>query len=269
MRDHARGRWLATVALGIAAATGSVAAQGLEPFVDAQRRADELAGQKKWAEAAAAYGAFAAQHAADPSAPLASVLQGIILRRERGRPAEARAAFGRALGAPDTPFGRELRDIARAWLARLQMEELDAALRKYYVARVEYPETLDGLVERKLATAQQLVDPWGKPFGYKVGKLRIAPDVPRQAYTLSCTAIEGHSRQFKDLLKASAAFAPSYRIKEITDTYPVAAYLAPADQPAKRVVVNEGAKLGSATVVKITRRTVVLREGERVAVLCF
>jgi len=76
------------------------------------------------------YGTFDVTHARDELAPLASILQGIVLRRDLDQGEAAREAFRRATMAPDTPLGRQLEHVAQAWLVRVQMEAIDKALRK-------------------------------------------------------------------------------------------------------------------------------------------
>jgi hypothetical protein len=266
MGQSIRGGWKAAVMLGVAAAV-SAAAEDAAPFLTAHRRAEQLAQTKNWPEAAKVYEAFAAEHASDAYAPVASVLQGIILRRELKQPAQAKLAFERAARAPDTPLGNELKQVAMAWIARMQMEQVDAALRKYYVKKVEYPEKLDELVAVKLVAPEELIDPWGKPIGYRAGTLGFAPKVPRQKYWLTCSSIEGDSGRFKQILKDSVTFGRQYQVKAITTGDQLKAVLAPADDPKKALSVSEGTKVGSAKVIKITTDVVILSDSDLVAVL--
>jgi len=260
-----RGGWLAAVVLGTAAAT-TAAGEDLAPFLTVHQKASALAQQKDWPQAAKAYETFAADRPQDACAPLAAILQGLVLCRDLKQPAAARAAFLRAAKAPDTPFGREPAHVARTWLARLQMADLDAALRRYWVLKVEYPEKLDALVERKLVAADQIVDPWGKPFAYTTGRLRAAPGLPRQTYSLACAAIEGDSRQLPRLLKESGEFASKFQLKAIGGVKPLSALIAlgGADKP---VHVAEGEKIGTARLLKLTPQGAVLVDGGFVAVL--
>ncbi|MBM4033043.1 MAG: hypothetical protein FJ291_14830 [Planctomycetes bacterium] len=245
----------------------TAAADELLPFLFAHQKASALAVEKKWQEAAKAYGAFAAERGEDPCAPLAAALQGIILRRELDQPAQAREAFLRAAKAPDTPFGRAVRELARGWLARLQMEQLDAALRRYWADKIEYPEKLDGLVARKLAAPELLVDPWGKPFAYATRPLKARPDLPRQVYTLACTAIEEDSRGLKAAFAHTLAFPKRFQLKAIGGVKPLVALLAFEDKTKKAVNVVEGEKVDGATLVRLTPQGAILIGGCSVAVL--
>ena len=78
-------------------------------------------------------------------------------------------------------LGRAIRRVAFGWIARLRMAEIRAALRRYYTDKVEYPGTLQGLVDAKMIAADALTDPWGKPFLYRTDRLRIAPKRRRRA----------------------------------------------------------------------------------------
>ena len=271
------------VAVVLVAAIVAAGAERQPAFVAAVDQATQLGARKQWAQAAKVCHTFAAAHARDPMAPLAAFLQGVILRKHLGQPdppsrgrrspatagegGKAREAFARAAVGNDT-LGPAFRVAARAWLARLQMEHLDVALRKYYVHKVEYPDKLDALVGRKLATPEDLLDPWGKPFAYKTGRLLIAPKVPRQTYALTCTTIAGDSRQLKrHLLKDTDELQQRYQLRAIVPTTPLKAIVIEVGGSGKRLTVAAGARLGSATVTHIAHGLAVLIDGEQVAVL--
>lgn len=253
----------------------AVAADELAPFLSAHRTAQALGEQKKWAEAANAYGAFAAGQPQDACAPLVWALQGILLRRELNQPAQAREAFLRAAKAPATPFGQEIRALALGWAARLQMEQIDAALRRYWVDNVEYPEKLEALAGSKLLPPEALADPWGKPFVYSTGSLsdlagkkpKKAADPPRQAYSLQCALIPGSSRQIGQFLKETIEFPKRFELKGIGGVKPLAALITFEDKVKKTANVAEGEKAGTAKLVKLTPQGAILIEGGAVAVL--
>jgi hypothetical protein len=58
-----------------------------------------------------------------------------------------------------------VRELSRVWLARVQMQEIDAALLGYYRHNVAFPLSLDAVTEDIPAAAQK--DPWGQPWVYK------------------------------------------------------------------------------------------------------
>lgn len=261
-------RVLRLAAALLATGAGARAADELAPFLAVHRKATALSEKKDWAEAAKAYATFAAANEGDPCAPLAWALQGILLRRELNAPDKAREAFLRAAKAPNTPFGQATAELARGWLARLQMEQLDEALRRYWVAHVEYPETLEALAKGKLATPEMLVDPWGKPFAYTAAALKARPDLPRQVYSLRSTSLAGDSRSIRAYLHDTLKLPKKFQLKAIGGVKPLAALIAFADEPARRPVnLAEGEKLDGATLVKLTPQGAILFEGGAVAVL--
>jgi hypothetical protein len=68
-----------------------------------------------------------------------------------------------------------LGDLARVWLARVQMEDLDGALRKYYRHNVRFPDALPAALKDVPASLQN--DPWGRPWVYQ---LKAPPGFPKQ-----------------------------------------------------------------------------------------
>ncbi|MCX6897674.1 MAG: hypothetical protein NT105_03150 [Verrucomicrobia bacterium] len=58
-----------------------------------------------------------------------------------------------------------VRELSRVWLARAQMQEIDAALLGYYRNSVAFPLSLDAVMKDIPAAAQK--DPWGQPWVYK------------------------------------------------------------------------------------------------------
>ena len=55
-------------------------------------------------------------------------------------------------------------DVARVWLARAQMVEVDAVLKNYYRQHVAFPDTLAPVL--KDLPENLRVDPWGQPWVY-------------------------------------------------------------------------------------------------------
>jgi len=253
--------------IGPLAANGASPAEGLAPFLSVHRQAIAQAEKGQWAEASKLYGQYAGQRPADLGVPLALVFQGVILRRELKQAEPARAAFARVAALSDDRFGGAIKEVARRWLAWLQMPEIETALRKYYVDRVEYPATLDGLVQRKLLTAEQIIDPWGKPFVYREVPSSIAPKMPRQNYRLRPSGFEADSRQFKGVLEESAKFPRKFDLKGIGGVQQQAALIAPTEKGKSPANVVEGEAIEGAKLVKLTREAAVLVDAEHVAVL--
>jgi hypothetical protein len=262
------------VALAAAMAVATLTCCGLSgagapelgEFLAAHQKAVKSAAAGQWAAAAEVYGAFASAHPRDAGATLASFHQGLILLRELGHAGAARQAFARAAaGTPTTPLSQAVAQAANAWQARLQMVALDAALRAYWVDKVEYPAALDGLVKHKLVAPEALADPWGRPFVYETGRLELAPDMPRQKYTLRCQTLEGTSRDLKKVLESTRTLGRGYVLREIVQGRPLGAKVVTPD--GRTTIVAEGSRLGGAAVVVVTRQAVVLADPNNLAVL--
>lgn len=74
--------------------------------------------------------------------------------------------------------------LASHGLQRLETAEIEAALQKYYLAKVEFPPSLETLVQAKLMTDDKIRDASGKTYAYSTGVEKLIPSVPRQTYTL-------------------------------------------------------------------------------------
>ena len=63
----------------------------------------------------------------------------------------------------DTPIGAALREVARVWIARAQMDEIDALLRDYYRRNIRFPAKL---AELGALPPSLQNDPWGEAWSY-------------------------------------------------------------------------------------------------------
>jgi len=93
--------------------------------------------------------------------------QKIFLQIISGVPASVwRADLEKLAVAPGgNPVVEGVREAARAWFARLQMADIDQALRLYYRAHVQFPATLAEIEGDLPQTLRK--DPWGEPWIYK------------------------------------------------------------------------------------------------------
>ena len=64
------------------------------------------------------------------------------------------------------PVTAAVRDVARSWVARVQMRGIDAVLDDYYAQNVRFP-TAFAEVEKSLPRELK-TDPWGEPWTYRV-----------------------------------------------------------------------------------------------------
>jgi hypothetical protein len=97
------------------------------------------------------------------------------------------------------PISAGIREVARVWLARAEMADIDALLVDYYSRNIRFPKTDADF--QKLLPATLATDPWGKPWVY-------APTAPHgfsasmmgQRYDLSPTGMSG-LQTLKDSVK--------------------------------------------------------------------
>ena len=119
-----------------------------------------------WPASPAALHGEAIDPAGLPQALLPAVrFQKLFLKILSGaKPADWRVEMEAFCNSPaDNPIAVALSEVARAWIARAQMEEIDALLRGYYRRKVRFPATLAEL--GSLPPSLQK-DPWGGAWNY-------------------------------------------------------------------------------------------------------
>jgi hypothetical protein len=103
--------------------------------------------------------------------------------RSADRPNEWRPEmekFGKALGDDAVTAG--LRELAKLWLARAMMEEIDDALRKFYRREVRFPDSLEAVLPDIPAEARR--DPWGEAWVYRTAAPPGFTKLAKQRYQL-------------------------------------------------------------------------------------
>ena len=81
----------------------------------------------------------------------------------------------------DTPLGAGLREVARVWIARAQMEEIADLLRGYYRRNIRFPATLADLGQLPPSLQK---DPWGEAWSYSPTAPQGFSKLARQRYLL-------------------------------------------------------------------------------------
>ena len=81
-------------------------------------------------------------------------------------------------------LGTLLVSLANRGLQRLESAEIEEALKKYYIDKVEYPISLEVLAQGKYIADAKIRDGAGKVYVYSPGVEKLIPTVPRQSYTL-------------------------------------------------------------------------------------
>jgi hypothetical protein len=188
------------------------------------------------AQHAEAFQAFAARRPPDPFAPMAITLQAWHLL-QLGRTAEAQALLQPLADQPPAdPIARGARELARGWLSLLDRERLAAALERYRVREIRYPERLADLESwPHLGERPPFQDRWGNRWEYQTERLRSMPSLLGQRYSLGSRML-GDTRDFKTAL----ALPYAGRI----DLRPVQVRTVPNRQPIIEFVI-EGAPAGT------------------------
>lgn len=191
------------------AAAAAPAAEAPSAFLDTHDRARQLVGQPDrlialWAE-------FAEEHAErHPLGHVARLNEALwMLHAASEGEADERVLALLAWPTPteegDTIRATSLYEHAhRAAMelrARVEMRVLAERLQDYYRRHVEYPPSLEALVDAELVSSEQLVDPFGEPYQYEPAARSIMPDIPRQRYTLRSASVEGEHGTLPDLLE--------------------------------------------------------------------
>ena len=115
--------------------------------------------------------------------------QNVYLKIVAGwKPSEWRGEIETLCGLPgDSPVVAGVREVSRAWLARLHMAEIDLVLRAYYRSHVRFPDNLSE-IENDLPKNLRN-DPWGDPWLYKPHAPRGFGRLAAQRYQLAPSRI--------------------------------------------------------------------------------
>jgi len=168
------------------------------PFLEAFRRAgaDAVQAAGAWRTVADHHGDH---HALGRLARFYLAVE-LLTRQNDPQAAEAQLQQIRAPQQDATATDAAVEKAARRLRAYLQMDRLATQLRQHYRREVRYPETLDALVQRKLAEPADLIDPFGQPFAYEARARASMPNVPRQVFTLRCASTGDAYRDGQTLL---------------------------------------------------------------------
>jgi hypothetical protein len=97
-------------------------------------------------------------------------------------------------------------NMAKAWLTRLEMEQMKQALQLYYQKYIEYPKSIDLVKPFQKSGQPPFVDQWGKPWAYSLAefqhlkKLGAMYGMYGQKYTIKSTAL-GTNSELKAAMK--------------------------------------------------------------------
>ena len=115
----------------------------------------------------------------------------------------ARTCFETLLDRRDSPLQRAASEMARAWLTRLDVPRMRAALRQYYLEHVGYPASLEELKTLPGTDELPLTDRWQRPWEYRLTGYRLLRDMSDQKYKLG-------SRKLGSTLELDTALSRPY-----------------------------------------------------------
>jgi hypothetical protein len=118
--------------------------------------------------------------------------------------------LARLTAARNDPATLAVQRLARVWLARVQMQELDAVLRKHYRNNVSFPESLAKIA--KDIPPHLRTDPWGEPWMYQVHAPQGFKKQTDQRYQLGPTRLP----QLTTLKQATRNRPPAPRPWKVT-----------------------------------------------------
>lgn len=188
--------------------------------------------------------AFAARPEYQSLAPVAAVL-GSWHRLKAGRTVEATALLQPLLSASGSPIEIACAEIARAWLTRVDALRLGHALRRHYVKKVAFPETLAQLLLPEGMPPVPLTDRWGRDWAYRLTGFETLPGLRDQKYRLSSPVLKDGTDLAVALARpyAGAIQCAPTRLVSSSGGQQTWEFAGPGDDK-KRVVVSCGAKNG-------------------------
>ena len=107
------------------------------------------------------------------------------------------------------PLAHGVAEVARAWIARTQMPQIDAALRQYYRKNIRFPDTFSA-IEPSLPEPLRR-DPWGQPWSYQPCAPEGLSKLTAQRYRLGPAAFPSLSPLAQALGDRNPA-APAWKI---------------------------------------------------------
>lgn len=220
------------------------------------------------AKAAELYGRFASENPESPEAGLCRVLRGIISWRDLKDMASAEkdfAAAGDARG-DDAVSARAAR-MGKRWLARIRMIRIARACHAYYLEEVQYPESLNDLVEANLLDKARLDDPQGGEFAYRAMNRSLLGDIPRQKYELRSSHMKEKPGRAQEMLDKEKDFAAGLVLKGISSEEPRTVMVAVKDKGNKVHIIEQGKTKAGLTAVLIESRRAILCSNDYVVVL--
>lgn len=153
---------------------------------------------------------FENQH---PRSPFLDVSRGLaawhLLKTGQTRQARETLESMPFEGAPRF-LAEAAKEMARAWITRLDREKVVLALRRYYAREVAFPESLDALQSLPSEQRPPMTDAWGNPWRYRLRSFRFLKGIDNQRYLLESRTL-GPDSELEAALRAPYGGALKYR----------------------------------------------------------
>lgn len=207
-----------------------------------------------------------------PDSPFLDVCRGIAAWHllKTGRLAEARRSFeSMPFGGAPAPLAEAAREMARAWITRLDRERVVLALKRFYNREVAFPESLEALQTLPPEHRPPLTDAWGNPWRYRLRSFRFLEGIDNQRYFLESRSL-GPDSELESAVGAPYAGALNYRpVRLISSAGRVAsvAFTPPPvpgseARPAAQTVASVGAMLELARFAHLGDRLIILADAK-------
>jgi hypothetical protein len=130
-----------------------------------------------------------------PGDPFLPVVRGIeswhLLASDR--PGAAYTNLLTLLSSAREPLPQAGDRMAKAWLTRLDREQVRRALTGIYAQRVAFPDALSELKDLPLDQRPPLTDRWERPWIYKLTDFKHFPGIKKSRYRLESSALLGRT----------------------------------------------------------------------------
>jgi len=170
-------------------------------FASLGQAANEAALVKLWqqhihspeqhADVIAACRQFIADNPADALVPVTQGIEAWHLLKDNRQP-EAIALLEAHLSRESRGISGGAAILARAWLSRLDREDVKRALQRYYRKEVKYPDTLEALANYPGMNPElqpRMTDRWDRPWNYQPTGFKSAPGFLNQRYSITSSRL--------------------------------------------------------------------------------
>lgn len=154
-------------------------------------------------------------------------------------------------------------EMGQRWLTRIDREKVRNALGRYYRQQIAYPENLQPLKKMPVNSLPPLTDRWNASWIYQLAGFKTIKGLDNQRYLLQSAKLKENS----DLKTALAQpYAGTIKIKPVSATASASGAQSirfeSADQKAAVIVLSEGTKLDTVSLVYVGSKIIILSDGD-------